>query len=97
MAQGLEVYNENGKLILGTSNRLGFFLGRVTLTANQSSLTFDNIIFTKNTPFYIIYTDSPTDPKYLVNPVESVVGSRYTLTWTANSRLTNAQVLIGAY
>ena len=97
MAQGLEVYNENGKLILGTSNRLGFFLDKITLTANQSSLTVDNIIFTKNTPFYIIFTDNPEDPKYLVNPIEQVVGSKYTLTWTANSNLTGAQVLIGAF
>lgn len=97
MAQGLEVYNENGKLILGTTNRLGFFLDKITLTANQSSLTIDNIIFTKNTPFYIIYSNSPSAPSYLVNPIEKVVGSKYTLTWTANSNLTNTQVLIGAF
>jgi hypothetical protein len=86
MAQGLQIWGENGQLLLDTSTFSGRFLGSVNLGAGPGSGTIYHDGFYSGTPFAVPQIDLVASPGLMdINlfwTAPSVSFNGNSLTWT---------------
>lgn len=53
MPQGLEVFDENGVVVMNTTTKISVMVGRVSITSSSGSFTITSDTFISSTPFVI--------------------------------------------
>lgn len=91
--QGLQVWDENGNIILDTDDMLGKVLGVRAINAASGSITDARL--TEGQPFYAFYTSEPAQ-WFGEGPMRvSISGS--TISWSAWSRFSSAFLAYGVF
>ncbi len=98
MAQGLQVWDSNGNVLVDTTKRLSFILYSHKITSSAQTWTMKNDLFTTNTAFYIAPTIRPNQRTYEPRITLSVNGDTCTLsTQYIDTAFTTEDILVGVY
>lgn len=92
MPQGLEVYDANGVLVIGITDRLQRVLGSVYTGTGAGSLTVPG--FASGVPFYFVRRDGNLDSINTLQP-KNVTVQGNTLSWSADGQALT--ILYGVY
>lgn len=93
MPAGLQVWDAAGNLILDTSYRTGFVLGKVDIAnATNASGNVTDANFANGTPFYFYVADNT---QALNEPTVAFAGN--TMTWTATTSSWTGSIYYGIY
>lgn len=93
MGQGLQVWDEQGRIILDTNHRITTFLGQLSTQKSDDNLTFRHPLLLNNGYFFII-------TPLVLSAVTRITVNKSTDTLTfaiAKSNAPRLEILIGIY
>lgn len=80
LPQGLEVFDENGDVVMNTTTKISVIVGRVSITSSSGSFTITSDTFISSTPFVI----TNAQPELYNSPMtfyENLVGDTLTVNY----------------